>query len=95
MYKARIKILVKETGAAEFTRLVEEEWEHIREDLLLDGKEIERVKAFFTSPDYDSSAAADTTFESQQANDPAFAAWVRHNTGGTQGCPATVPLSSR
>jgi len=79
-YKARIKILLKETGVEEFTRLVEEEWAHIREDLHLDAQEIQRVQAFFTPPAYDPQAAADTSFETQQANDPAFAAWVRHNT---------------
>jgi sulfite reductase (NADPH) hemoprotein beta-component len=79
-YKARIKILVKETGLAEFTRLVEEEWANIRDELRLPETEIERVKAFFVASDYDAEAAADTTFASSQASDPEFAAWVRHNT---------------
>ena len=79
-YKARIKILLKETGIEEFTRLVEQEWAHIRDDLHLDGKEIQRVQAFFTAPAYDSSAAADTSFGTHKTDDPAFATWVRHNT---------------
>jgi len=81
-YKARIKILVKETGVEAFTRLVEEEWQHIRDGLLLDEQEIQRVKAFFAPPEYEASAAADTSFAERQANDPNFAAWVRHNTVG-------------
>ena len=79
-YKARIKILLKETGVAEFTRLVEAEWAHIRDDMRLSEKEIERVAAFFTAPAYDASAAADTSFAAQQANDAAFATWARNNT---------------
>jgi sulfite reductase (NADPH) hemoprotein beta-component len=79
-YKARIKILLKETGVGEFTRMVEEEWSQIRDEMILDEKEIKRVKTFFTSSAYDPKAYADTKFESYRANDPAFAAWVRVNT---------------
>jgi len=81
-YKARIKILVKETGIEPFTRLVEAEWEQIRDEMRLADKEIERVKAFFAAREYDAAAAADTSFAERQAADPAFAAWVRHNTAG-------------
>ncbi len=80
MYKARIKILVKETGVEQFTRLVEEEWSQIRGALVLDDKEIERVKTFFNSPAYDPNASADTSFEADTASNPAFSAWVRVNT---------------
>ena len=81
-YKARIKILVKETGIAEFTRLVEEEWSQIRDEMLLQDKEIERVRAFFAPAGYDAAAAADTSLEERRAAEPAFAAWLRHNTAG-------------
>ncbi len=79
-FKARIKILLKETGVEKFTQLVEEEWAHLRDELLLDEKEIERVKKFFTSPAYDPAAAQDSSFEARRAADPGFAAWIRHNT---------------
>ena len=79
-YKARIKILLKETGVEQFTQLVEEEWSQIRDGLELDEREIERVKSFFISPDYDPNAAADTSFQATLSGNPAFSAWVRVNT---------------
>jgi sulfite reductase (NADPH) hemoprotein beta-component len=80
-YKARIKILVKETGVARFTDLVEREWAEIRDQLILDTAEIERVKAHFTLPAYDLNAPEGAAaFEQQCAADQDFANWVRHNT---------------
>ncbi|KAJ0346686.1 hypothetical protein COL154_013877, partial [Colletotrichum chrysophilum] len=79
-YKARIKITVREHGINHIRELVEAEWVHIREQLRLDQKEIDRVKAFFTDPDYDVNAAGDTSFAEMQAKDEAFARWVAHNT---------------
>lgn len=79
-YKARIKILVHELGKEKFTELVEAEWQQIKDSVLkLDKKEIERVKAYFTLPDFDSNAEADSSFEQQKQNDPAFAAWASRN----------------
>ncbi|MBO6783412.1 MAG: nitrite/sulfite reductase, partial [Alphaproteobacteria bacterium] len=53
MYKARIKIQVHETGAEEFTRLVEEEWAHIRDTAVdLPDGEKERIATYFTPPRY-------------------------------------------
>ncbi|MDD5034938.1 MAG: nitrite/sulfite reductase [Methylococcaceae bacterium] len=79
-FKARIKILLKETGVEKFTRMVEEEWARIREDLILDEEEIERVSRQFLPPAYALDANQDTSFKSRQAEDPNFSAWVRHNT---------------
>lgn len=77
-YKARIKILLKETGIEDFTRQVEAEWVHIRDQLVLDTAEIERVKRHFTAPDYQPASAG--TLEIQAAADPRFDAWLRNNT---------------
>ncbi len=79
-YKARIKILVKETGIEPFTQMVEEEWAHLRDGMMLDTKTIERMQSFFTLPDYDASAAADEQLAAHKAENAAFAAWVRVNT---------------
>ena len=79
-FKARIKITVREHGINHIRELVEAEWVQIRDQLRLDQKEIDRVKAFFTEPDYDSNAAADTTFEAKLAEDKAFARWLKQNT---------------
>lgn len=79
-YKARIKILVKETGIEAFTRLVEEEWNPIRSSLKLDAQEIERVSKYFQTRQYASLPATDSKVESLLASDKAFAAWHRRNT---------------
>ncbi len=80
IYKARIKILVNELGAEEFTRQVEEEWQHIKDSvLLLDQKEIERVQGYFTEPDYDADAGNDTSFVAAVETNQAFANWTKRN----------------
>jgi len=80
MYKARIKILVNELGKEEFTRQVEEEWLHIKDGVMkLDQKEIDRVKAFFTSPEYDDTATDDTSFEAAKESNKAFSNWAKRN----------------
>ena len=80
LYKARIKILVNALGAAEFTRQVEAEWAHIKDSvLLLDQREIERVRACFSAPDYDREAGADQSFAAALARDRQFAGWAKRN----------------
>ncbi len=80
MYKARIKILVSALGKEEFTRLVEEEWLHIKDGVMkLDQKEIDRVKGFFTSPDYDENAADDSSFGVARESNNAFSNWANRN----------------
>ena len=50
-YKARIKILVHETGAEEIKRQVEEEWARIRHGALaLPDEEVGRIEAYFAPP---------------------------------------------
>jgi sulfite reductase (NADPH) hemoprotein beta-component len=80
IHKARIKILVKAIGPEKFAEMVEQEWLQIRDSvLLLDQKEIDRVKKYFLDPAYDSNAAADKTFDAKLASDTAFASWVKRN----------------
>jgi sulfite reductase (NADPH) hemoprotein beta-component len=51
-FKARIKILVHETGAEEIRRQVDEEWERIRYSALaLPEEEIRRIQSYFAVPD--------------------------------------------
>ncbi len=75
IYKARIKILVHELGAAEFTRQVEAEWALI-EPLALDAPaaEYDRIVAQFAEPAYDLAAS-----DSIDRSDPDFALWVDQN----------------
>ena len=78
-YKARIKITVREHGINHIRELVEAEWVEIRDQLALDDKEIERVKGFFTEPEYDTNAADDASFAKMQSEDANFARWVKQN----------------
>jgi sulfite reductase (NADPH) hemoprotein beta-component len=79
-YKARIKILVKETGAEKFAEMVEAEWAAIRDTLLLDQTEIDRVSAFFRPHPYAELPAVDASLEEKKQTHAEFAAWYRHNT---------------
>ncbi len=79
-YKARIKILVGSMGAKAFAKLVEEEWSRIKDSMILDQAEIDRVKAFFTPFNYDDKAAQDNTLNQHLADNEAFARWFNHNT---------------
>ena len=79
-YKARIKILVKETGLEKFTALVEEEWMRIRDDILVGDEQIQAMKAQFTPPAYDASADTDTSFAHHLTTDSEFAKWFKYNS---------------
>lgn len=79
-YKARIKILVRETGLEKFTEMVEQEWLSIRAGMKLDDARIEAMKQHFTTPAYDLNAANDTNLKKQTASNEEFSIWYRHNT---------------
>jgi len=80
IHKARIKILVKALGPEKFAEMVEDEWQHIKDTaLMLDDKEIERVKAYFATVQYEASAVEDKTFAEKIELDTQFAAWVNRN----------------
>ena len=76
IYKARIKILVNELGAAEFARQVEAEWAQVK-PLGLDppASELARIAAHFQPPALDASAPAEIDL-----SNPEFAKWVTVNT---------------
>lgn len=81
MFKARIKVTVHETGAEEFTRLVEEEWALIKDSALkLPKQEVDRIAAHFEPPMFRVLDAAAPATDARVASDPAFASWLRHNT---------------
>jgi sulfite reductase (NADPH) hemoprotein beta-component len=79
-YKARIKILVKETGLEEFTRQVEQEWQHTKDTLVLTDERIDTIKTHFAPPPYDMDAALDESLAKHQQDNPAFATWYKYNT---------------
>ncbi|MDF0487184.1 nitrite/sulfite reductase [Sphingomonas sp. H39-1-10] len=75
IYKARIKILIHEIGAAEYARQVEEEFAHVK-TLGIDPPlaELERISAFFAPPAFDADAP-----DTIDRSDPDFAVWVDQN----------------
>ncbi|HEY0913877.1 MAG TPA: nitrite/sulfite reductase [Solimonas sp.] len=80
IYKARIKILVKETGPAKFTELVEAEWAKIRDgELKLTRADFDRIAAHFDAHPYVAGGESDTSFDAAVAADSAFAAFVKRN----------------
>jgi sulfite reductase (NADPH) hemoprotein beta-component len=79
-YKARIKILVKETGLDTFTDMVEAEWQLIKDGMELSDARIAAIQGHFTTPDYDTEAAADTTLAQHLQDNAAFATWYKQNT---------------
>ncbi len=79
-YKARIKVTLHETGQEEFTRLVEEEWEAIKDSTLkLPKEEIDRIAKHFEPPEWKALDDAAPSCDARAASDPEFAAWLRHN----------------
>jgi len=75
-FKARIKILVHELGAAEYTRQVEEEFAHLQTlNIEPPLAELERIRGFFPDPAFEAGAPAEL-----DRSDPDFALWVDRNT---------------
>jgi sulfite reductase (NADPH) hemoprotein beta-component len=79
-YKARIKILVRAMTAEGFREKVDAEWAH-----LVDGpgtltrEEIDRVKAGFTIPPYETLDEDDDALKRLRFEHRAFNAWLTHN----------------
>jgi len=81
IYKARIKILVREMKPAQFIAMIEDEFAAMGADYLrLEQPVIEAVAARFAAPPFADLAAADSTLSAARAADPAFDRWVRRNT---------------
>ncbi|MBX7513323.1 nitrite/sulfite reductase [Qipengyuania sp. GH38] len=75
-YKARIKILVHEMGAEEYTRQVEAEFAHLLEQGVEPPfAELERIRTYFEDPLFEADLPDDI-----DRSDPDFALWVDRNT---------------
>jgi sulfite reductase (NADPH) hemoprotein beta-component len=80
LYKARIKILVKEMGLERFSAEVEAEWaSHKDGPLTLTEAEFARVANHFSDPDYQQLPDVSGDFEQHQLDNKAFARWVSRN----------------
>ncbi len=79
LWKARIKILVKDLGAEKFRSAVEAEWAHLKDGpSTLIPEEIERVESRFTRPAYERLGPQDDIPETTWSV-PGFEAWYRRN----------------
>ncbi|MHC5654705.1 nitrite/sulfite reductase [Stappia sp. ICDLI1TA098] len=80
-YKARIKILVHETGLETLKADIEREFAETRNGILtLPQEEIDRIVAYFAPPTFASEAAAAAAdFERAVAADPQLAAFAERN----------------
>ena len=77
IWKARIKILVKERGADKFRDEVEAEWAQMKDGpATLKAEDVQRVEGRFTRPAYESLEN-----ESLTAEGP-FGAWLKRNVHG-------------
>ncbi|MDZ4306789.1 nitrite/sulfite reductase [Allopontixanthobacter sp.] len=75
-YKARIKILVHELGAEEYTRQVEEEFALLlAQNIEPPFAELERIRTYFEDPAFVADAA-----DELDRSDPEFAVWSDRNT---------------
>jgi len=74
-YKARIKILVHELGKEEYTRQVEEEFQHLLDQGVEPPlAELERLRPYFADPEFTDGP------KNVDRSDPEFALWVARNT---------------
>ena len=79
-YKARIKILVKETGIEKFKKEVLEEWQRIKEGAqTLTEEEIQRCKSFFTEPSYLEKQDSPDELIQALKSEPLFLKWYERN----------------
>jgi sulfite reductase (NADPH) hemoprotein beta-component len=80
IYKARIKILVKDRTPEVFAREVEAEWAYLKDGpATLTAEEMARIESRFTRPVYETLPATDAGYTAALATDRAFAAWVKRN----------------
>ena len=79
-YKARIKILVFETGADVLKQQIEAEFAEIRSSVLhLPADEIRRIEAYFAPPAYAIQLPDEAALNAARRADPGFDRWVANN----------------
>ena len=80
-YKARIKILVHETGIDQLKAEIELEFEKIRDSILkLPQQEVSRIQEYFALPDLTPIPGPSENLNHARNLDPQFAHWVEQNT---------------
>ena len=80
-FKARIKILVHETGTEELTGWIEEEFAAVKEsELKLPESDIRAIARYFAPPELPPRAEGWAEIATQRKTDAGFDAWLRRNT---------------
>jgi len=78
-YKARIKILVTETGIDAFRQMVDAEYETLEpSDIAVSPEEVKRISEYFAPPQFEDSAET-VDLDKQKSADEGFANWVETN----------------
>ena len=79
-YKARIKILVKETGIDKFREQVEAEYAALTpSDIAVSQAEVDRITAYFNPPEFEDLPDVSESLTKHQSTDDDFASWVEVN----------------
>lgn len=79
-YKARIKILVHETGAEELSRQVEVEFAALKDtELKLPETDIQSISTYFAPPALENRAEGWESLARWKKTDPEFSRWVQQN----------------
>ena len=79
-WKARIKILVHETGAEEFGRQVEAEWETLKDtELKLPESDIRAIDAYFAPPPLTDRPEGDEAVRLARLDSKSFSEWLNQN----------------
>ncbi|MBZ9844167.1 nitrite/sulfite reductase [Mesorhizobium sp. CA5] len=79
-FKARIKILVHETGVEEITRQVEAEWQELRDaELKLPDADIQAINAYFAPPALVSRPEGDDAVKQARLDSKSFSEWLDQN----------------
>ncbi|RUX25922.1 nitrite/sulfite reductase [Mesorhizobium sp. M7A.F.Ca.US.011.01.1.1] len=79
-YKARIKILVHETGVEEITRQVEAEWQELKDaELKLPEADIRAIEAYFAPPVLAGRPEADQAVKLARLDSKGFSEWLDQN----------------
>ncbi|MEZ5804371.1 MAG: nitrite/sulfite reductase [Rhizobiaceae bacterium] len=79
-YKARIKILVHETGVEEFSRQVETEWVELASgQLKLPDEDIRAIETYFAPPDLPARPEGDDIVKQARLDSRSFGEWLDQN----------------
>ncbi len=79
-YKARIKILVHETGTEEFSRQVEAEWQELKNgELKLPEADIRAIQTYFAPPVLVARPGGDEAVKTARLDSRSFGEWLDRN----------------